>query len=131
MIYRPLPATLKPLADKFYRAHRSPMRARHDDTVWVAQQEDIRAALCLAPIDDGQWLTSLFVAPEYRGQGLARHLMAAGLDSNNGPTWLFCHPDLAAFYQHLGFAPTSQLPGVLAQRLSRYQCNKNLIALSA
>lgn len=129
--YRALPAHLRPLADKFYRTHRSAMRPRHDDTVWVAQQGDILAALCLAPMDDGRWLTGLFVAPAFRGQGLAGQLLSTALADADGPTWLFCHPDLASFYQRLGFAPTSQLPALLAQRLSRYQCNKNLIALSA
>lgn len=131
MTYRPLPAIHRPLADKFYRSHRSAMRPRPDDTVWVAQHGDILAALCLAPVAEGRWLTRLFVAPEHRGQGLARQLMTAALEGVEGPTWLFCHPDLAAFYQRLGFAPVSQLPAALAQRLSRYQCNKKLIALSA
>lgn len=129
--YRPLPTPLRPLAHKFYRAHRSPMRPRHDDAIWVAQHGEIRAALCLAPVADGHWLTGLFVAPGYRDQGLARNLMNAALSRTTGPTWLFCHPDLEAFYQRRGFELAPELPEVLAERLGRYRRSKNLIALSA
>ncbi|WP_439889140.1 hypothetical protein ACSX1C_09080 [Pseudomonas sp. MBLB4123] len=41
---RPLPSPLTPLAGKFYRAHRSPMRPHRQDPVWVAQRGDILAA---------------------------------------------------------------------------------------
>ncbi|WP_439859161.1 GNAT family N-acetyltransferase [Pseudomonas sp. MBLB4136] len=80
------------------------MRPSLRDRVWVAQHQDIIAALCLRPIACGQWLTGLFVAPQQRRQGLARQLIARALAATDGPTWLFCHPQLQLVYQRLGFA---------------------------
>lgn len=127
---RLLPTPLRPLVDKFYRQHRSPMRSQAGDECWVAQDgSEIVAALNLRPAADGQWLTGLFVAPRSRGQGLASTLMAQALQRHPEPIWLFCHPNLLGFYQRLGFQPCSALPAELQQRLARYQHSKPLIAL--
>lgn len=126
---RALPATLKPLADKFYRAQRSPMRASPTDQLWVAQQGEIIAALCLRPLAEGYWLTSLLVAPAQRRQGVARRLIEQALAGTSAPTWLFCHPQLRDFYQRLGFSACASLPAPLAERLTRYQRTKSLLAL--
>jgi hypothetical protein len=56
-------------------------------------------------------------------------LIEAALAGHSGPTWLFCHPDLAAYYQRLGFSITAQLPEALASRLQRYQRSKSLLAM--
>ncbi|HBX56120.1 GNAT family N-acetyltransferase [Pseudomonas sp. UBA2684] len=127
--FRALPAHLKPLADTFYRAQRSAMRTARQDRVWVAQQREIVAALCLRPMTPGYWLTSLFVAPAARRQGLGRQLIAQALAPIDEPVWLFCHPELSAFYRHQGFMPCTALPAALNERLSRYQRSKTLIAL--
>jgi len=34
--------------------------------VWVAQEQEIGAALCLQHVENGYWLTNLLVAPEHR-----------------------------------------------------------------
>lgn len=128
--YRVLPAPLKPLADKFYRSHRSPMRARHEDQVWVAQHTEIVAALCLRPTAQGHWLTSLFVTPAQRQQGLASQLIERALTHTAGAIWLFCHPELSPFYGRQGFIPCASLPPALHDRLVRYQRNKSLIAMA-
>lgn len=127
--FRVLPGPLGPLVDKFYRAHRSPMRAREQDRVWVAQRHDILAALCLRPVASGHWLTGLFVAPQQRRQGLARHLVERALGEASGPTWLFCHPELEPFYRRLGFTPGPTLPAELHERLLRYRRHKPLLAV--
>jgi GNAT superfamily N-acetyltransferase len=127
--FRALPPQLKPLADKFYRAHRSPMRAGQADQLWVAQQGEIAAALCLRPVAGGQWLTSLLVAPAMRRQGLARQLIEQALGSYGGPVWLFCQPQLQAFYQRLGFTDCPLLPTPLAERLARYRRSKSLLGM--
>jgi N-acetylglutamate synthase-like GNAT family acetyltransferase len=127
---RALPAPLKPLADKFYRAQRSSMRASQAEQLWVAEQDEIIAALCLRPIAEGQWLTSLLVAPAQRRQGVARQLIERALAGSSAPTWLFCQPALSGFYQRLGFSPCASLPAPLAERLARYQRTKNLLALA-
>jgi len=130
MHYRQLPAPLKPLADKFYRSQRSAMRATAGAQIWVAEDHDIVAALCLHKVEHGHWLTSLLVANHWRGQGIARQLLDASLAGCATPVWLFCSPQLSDFYQRLGFTACSDLPHALAERLARYQRSKNLLALT-
>ncbi|MEX6504646.1 GNAT family N-acetyltransferase [Pseudomonas zhanjiangensis] len=124
-----LTALSRPLAHKFYRAQHSPMRAHRHDRVWVALQSEIVAALCLRPVPPGHWLTGLLVAPAYRRQGVACRLLEQVLAETEGPVWLFCDPELDAFYQRLGFTQCLELPPALAERLARYRRSKPLIAL--
>ncbi|HEY0286956.1 MAG TPA: GNAT family N-acetyltransferase [Pseudomonas sp.] len=124
-----LPDVSRPLLDKFYRAHQSPMRGKGEAQVWVVKNPEIIGALCLTPVDSGQWLTGLFVAPERRGQGIARHLIEAALAEVTGKVWLFCHPELTEFYGRSGFKPVVALPEGVAARLARYSRTKSLIAL--
>lgn len=124
-----LPEHLRPLADKFYRSHRSAMRTRSDHQVWVARDGEIVAALCLQEAAHGQWLTSLLVAPARRQQGLASALIDAALQDAQTPTWLFCHPDLQPFYERQGFQACHELPSPLAERLARYRRSKTLDAM--
>ncbi|RMQ98252.1 Acetyltransferase, GNAT protein [Pseudomonas savastanoi pv. glycinea] len=125
----PLPSLCQPLLDKFYRAHRSPMRSSGAAQVWVARQQEIIGALSLAPVADGYWLTGLFVAPQWRGRTIAGQLIASALEGQKGPIWLFCHPDLVRFYEQSGFTPTTDLPPMLADKLARYQKTKALMAM--
>ncbi|WP_336333967.1 GNAT family N-acetyltransferase [Pseudomonas putida] len=105
------------------------MRAAGDAELWVARAPGIIAGLSLSPVGHGFWLTGLFVDPQRRSQGVAGHLIEAALAQAGGPTWLFCHPDLAPFYLRLGFDMAGQLPESLASRLQRYQRSKRLVAL--
>ena len=97
--------------------------------MWVARQQEIIGALSLMPVADGYWLTGLFVAPQWRGRTIAGQLIASALKDLNGPVWLFCHPDLVRFYEQSGFALTPDLPSVLADKLTRYQRTKALLAM--
>ncbi|AGZ36417.1 N-acetyltransferase GCN5 [Pseudomonas sp. VLB120] len=124
-----LTALERRLLDHFYRQHGSRMRAASDGELWVARRTEIIAGLSLAPIENGHWLTGLFVAPQQRKQGVAGQLIDAALAGGRGPIWLFCHPDLAPFYQHLAFETAAQLPEALAARLARYQRSKRLVAM--
>ncbi|MDV5860567.1 GNAT family N-acetyltransferase [Pseudomonas mendocina] len=128
--FRHLPLQLRPLVDKFYRDHRSPMRSQSWDELWVAQSANqIVAALSLRPLAGGQWLTGLFVAPALRRQGVAAALLDHSLALHPEPVWLFCHPELRGFYQRLGFEDCQRLPAELDERLTRYQRTKSLIPL--
>ncbi|MBO9551327.1 GNAT family N-acetyltransferase [Pseudomonas sp.] len=117
------------LLEHFYKQQGSRMRAANDGESWVARSDGIVAGLCLSAVADGHWLTGLFVAPQQRKRGIAAQLVEAALAGHSGPTWLFCHPDLTAYYQRLGFSITEQLPEALASRLQRYQRSKNLLAM--
>ena len=130
--FRRLPAQLRPLVDKFYRQHRSPMRSQAGNEIWVAERGDeIVAALSLRAVAGGQWLTGLFVAPALRRQGLAAALLNHSLATHPEAVWLFCHPDLLGFYQRQGFVTGQPLTNELAERLARYQRNKALVCLRA
>ena len=124
-----LPPLCQPLLDKFYRAHRSPMRSSGAAQMWVARQQEIIGALRLTPVAEGRWLTGLFVAPQWRGQAIARRLIVNALEELHGPVWLFCHPDLVGFYEQSGFASETDLPPMLADKLARYQRTKDLVAM--
>lgn len=106
------------------------MRSAAGAHIWVAENPQIRAALCLSNVDHGYWLTSLLVEPSFRRQGVASQLIDAALVDCVAPVWLFCHPHLSSFYLGQGFKPCTDLPHLLAERLARYTRKKNLIALS-
>ncbi|WDH34006.1 GNAT family N-acetyltransferase [Pseudomonas chlororaphis] len=127
--YLLLADTLRPLLNKFYRAHNSPMRAAGEGQSWVAKRGAIIAALNLTPIAQGHWLTGLFVDPAHRGQGIAAMLVERARAQLPGPLWLFCHPDLQALYERMGFTTAPALPHALADRLERYRRSKSLIAM--
>lgn len=129
--YQRLASELLPLANKFYKSQRSPMRVGRSEEVWVAQQVDIIAACCLKPVADGNWLTALLVAREQRQQGIASQLLSELRAHSQGPTWLFCAPELLDFYRRQGFAPCDDLPAKLTERLLRYQRKQHLLALAA
>lgn len=125
-----LPEACRPLLNKFYREHQSPMRAANKGQAWIARQQQTEvAALCLTAVQDGHWLTGLFVAPQWRSKGVARRLIDAALEPLDGSVWLFCHPELVGFYQPLGFADAQRLPVALGERFMRYSRSKPLVAL--
>lgn len=125
-----LPEACRPLLNKFYREHQSPMRAASKGQAWVARQQQLEiGALCLTAVEDGHWLTGLFVAPSWRSQGIARRLIEAALGALEGPVWLFCHPELLGFYQPIGFNEAQRLPVALGERFMRYRRGKPLVAL--
>ena len=127
---QPLPENQHTLLRKFYRNHNSPMRITQQAEVWVVRAPSIIAGVCLSPVADGYWLTSLFTADKYRQLGAARLLIKQVQATYQGaPIWLFCHPDLISFYNKLGFEQTGCLPESLQDRLTRYQQHKALIAM--
>lgn len=63
-------------------------------------------------------LGSLVTLPQYRGQGIARELIAA-LEARAGrPLYLFCESKMETFYQQFGYVCISygQLPGFLKMK---------------
>jgi hypothetical protein len=117
------------LLEHFYKQQGSRMRAANDGESWVARSDGIVAGLCLSAVADGHWLTGLFVAPSIASAAWLRSWWRRPWPGHSGPTWLFCHPDLTAYYQRLGFSTPAQLPEALASRLQRYQRSKSLVAM--
>ncbi len=125
-----LPENQHTLLRKFYRSHNSSMRITQQAEAWVVRAPSIIAGVCLSPVTDGYWLTSLLTADKYRQQGVAHLLIKQVQVAYQGaPIWLFCHPELISFYSKLGFEQTQCLPESLHDRLTRYQQHKALIAM--
>lgn len=125
-----LPENQHTLLRKFYRSHNSSMRITQQAEVWVVRAPSIIAGVCLSPVNDGYWLTSLLTADKYRQKGVAHLLIKQVQVAYQGaPIWLFCHPELISFYSKLGFEQTQYLPESLHDRLTRYQQHKALIAM--
>lgn len=126
-----LSPAMHPLANAFYRRHGSLMKARDVHQVWAVGAPDISGCACIQPLTDGNghWLTSLFVDPTARNQGLAGRLLSQMRLAVSGSIWLFCRPELADLYHHHGYQIASHLPESLASKLQRYRREKDLIAL--
>ena len=112
-----------PLVNKFYRNENAKSKAKGHDTVWIAKdRQSIIAATRITPLPGNiQLLTSVYVAPVYRKQGIAFNLVKQCCLSN-GVIYTFSLTHLTDFYQQLGFKQLSpnQLPCELAQRFSAY-----------
>lgn len=131
LCFHPLTPLQRPLLAGFYRDQRSTMRARGEGQLWVARRKgEIVAGLNLNPVAGGYWLTGLLVANEQRLMGVGRGLVAHVLKVEPAQVWLFCEPELAAFYERLGFVESRLLPAALTSRLARYQRSKNLLAMA-
>jgi len=65
-------------------------------------------------------LASIAVAPEYRGQGLARAVIEYLLKDSPAPLYLTCVSSLESFYNRFGFVsvPSEEMPRYF-QRLSK------------
>ncbi|USE70272.1 GNAT family N-acetyltransferase [Pseudoalteromonas maricaloris] len=132
-----LPAVMTPLVNKFYAANKARGRAAKHDKVWVAKNSnEIIAACRLQPVD-GYWLlVGVYVASQYRKQGIAKKLIETVIAQFRSQqpqqiiyTFAYCH--LHDFYSTLGFQSNSlELPPELASRLSSYLGqNRQLVAM--
>lgn len=70
--------------------------------------------------DGSQELASLVVAPDYRGQGIARSLVTHLIGNHKGDLYLTCRSSLGEFYENFGFEPidNQQMPPFF-RRVSR------------
>ena len=58
--------------------------------------------------DGSQELASLVVAPDYRGQGIARSLVTHLTGNHKGDLYLTCRSSLGEFYENFGFEPIDE-----------------------
>lgn len=121
---------LYPLVNRFYRQYQRGTKVSSQHRIWIGRELDqILCSVCLQSVTDGYSLTSLLVDPQQRQRGYASALLAAVRANCHGPIWLFCKPELSAFYSRMGYRETDSLPESLTDRLTRYQRQKPLIAL--
>ncbi len=117
-----LPPIAFPLASKFYKLHKKG-KVSGSDIVWVSRDSGhiIAAARLSLVLPHYRLLTGVFVAPEYRKQGVARDLLQSTCDEPQF-IYTFSLQHLQPFYQQLNFEliALDNLPCELAQMFIAY-----------
>jgi N-acetylglutamate synthase-like GNAT family acetyltransferase len=120
-----------PLVNKFYKANRARGRATKQDQVWVVKKTDIVAACRMQTFSEYFFLSTVYVAEQYRSQGVARSLLATVLNHKIKPVYTFSYVHLAQFYSSVGFIYCDTLPEQLATKFTQYQLQKrDIVAMS-
>lgn len=66
------------------------------------------------------FLSTVFVHPNHRGQGVAAHLISNATASQSKPIYTFAYRHLVGFYTQLGFQLVSSLPHDLSVSFANY-----------
>ncbi|BBN82460.1 hypothetical protein PA25_24450 [Pseudoalteromonas sp. A25] len=98
-----LDAISTPLINKFYKHHRGRGRANKQDQNWVVKDSEIVAACRVQNIQGILLLSSVLVASEHRGRGIARMLLTQVIAQQTCTVYTFAYRHLSSFYQQLGF----------------------------
>ena len=119
-----------PLVNKFYQAHNVRGRANKQDEVWVVKSQSIVAACRIQNRAGELFLSTLFVAEAYRGQGIAKQIILKVLSQHTQPVFTFAYAHLEGFYRAVQFTCVEALPNELACMLNAYrQQGCNIIAM--
>ncbi|MBD1581172.1 GNAT family N-acetyltransferase [Pseudoalteromonas sp. S16_S37] len=118
-----LNAISTPLINKFYKQHRGRGRANKQDQNWVVKDPEIIAACRIQDVEGELFLSSVLVAPEYRGKGIARALLAHVFVQQNSVIYTFAYRHLSQFYRQMGFCE-STLPLQLQPYFNSYVAQK-------
>ncbi|MFT0212757.1 GNAT family N-acetyltransferase [Pseudomonas sp. F1_0610] len=122
----------RPLLEKFHKTYKSQMKMPADTHLWALYKgKDIIGSVCITPTETlAHWLNALYIAPDFRNQGLASMLLNKVLSNYIHDVWLFCLPELIPFYDKNGFLRCEfGLPESLEDKLTRYQLTKPLISM--
>ncbi|MBB1467423.1 GNAT family N-acetyltransferase [Pseudoalteromonas sp. SG41-5] len=118
-----------PLVNKFYSQYKARGRATRQDQVWVVYHDLVIVAACrIQNRSDYLFLSTLLVAPAWRGQGLAKQLLIHTLSNQNSLVYTFAYTHLADFYQSIGFNFVLTLPSPLDTLFTVYQ-QRNIVAM--
>lgn len=114
-----------PLVNKFYNYHRARGRANKADQIWVVYAEaEIIAACRIQTIEASLFLSTLMVAPDWRGKGVASLLLQHCLEPQTQPVFSFVYQTLIDFYRQNGFNYALTLPTSLITLFDRYRHRK-------
>ncbi|MDK2596422.1 GNAT family N-acetyltransferase [Pseudoalteromonas obscura] len=116
-----LPEIQTPLVNKFYQANRVRGRATKQDTVWVTKSSELIAACRVQNVEQYAFLSTVFVATAYRGQGVAKRLLLCAIESQEC-VYTFAYRTIAPLYSQLNFVEIDQLtlPTVLREKFVNY-----------
>ena len=117
--YQLLEPIMLPLVNKFYRAEGARGKANANHKVWVAREKrEIIGALKLERFYQQTFLSGVYVCEGSRGQGIAKCLLSASLESEE-EVITFAYRHLTPLYCSLGFEISEE--GVHAALLAKYE----------
>lgn len=126
-----LEAIATPLVNKFYQAHSVRGRANKQDQVWVVKAPTLIAACRLQDRKSSLFLSTLYVEPQSRGQGVAKRLVLDALAAQQQTVFTFPYRHLESFYQSLGFTQSHSLPCEIDTLFTAYrQQGRDIIAMT-
>jgi GNAT superfamily N-acetyltransferase len=124
-----LAAIKTPLVNKFYTQHRVRGRANKQDQVWVAYyNQNIVAACRVQDKTQFLFLSTLFVASQYRSKGLAKKLLLSLLKQQNKMVYTFAYKNIADLYYAIGFDSLLTCNPQLSALYDMYK-HRNIVAL--
>ncbi len=105
LVIRSLAPELFPLAKKFYKHFGQTTKTNRQDQIYAAfRNNTMQACARIAPYGDARLLRSVFVAPDYRDQGLGSALITHALEKCSlNEVWTFPYRNLDSMYEALGF----------------------------
>jgi N-acetylglutamate synthase-like GNAT family acetyltransferase len=111
--------------NQFYKQNKDKARARPQDLMYVAINEDgdICAALRLLTYDDFLFLRSVLTANNYRKKGIASNLIKHAIEQQSCLIYTLPTKLAVSLYQRLGFQTVSkqEIPAQLLANHSRFQ----------
>ncbi|KAA1158500.1 GNAT family N-acetyltransferase [Pseudoalteromonas sp. SR43-6] len=118
-----------PLVNKFYKKHSVRGRANKQDKVWVTYyNNEIVAACRLQDKTEFLFLSTMFVALEHRGKGIAKQLLSTLLKSQNREIKTFAYENVADLYCAIGFNQVLTYTLALQVLFDTYK-HRNIVAL--
>ncbi|MCF2857977.1 GNAT family N-acetyltransferase [Pseudoalteromonas sp. SMS1] len=117
-----LPAIQTPLANKFFQTHKVRGRATKQDQVWVVKQVDLIAACRVQNVDHHAFLSTVFVATDFRGQGVAKMMLKQVVEHNIHGIYTFAYRDVVPLYLQLDFecVDAHSLSNTLQRKFASY-----------
>ena len=118
-----------PLVNKFYKKHNVRGRANKQDKVWVTYyNNEIVAACRLQDKTDFLFLSTVFVALEHRGKGVAKQLLSTLLKSQDKKINTFAYKNVVDLYCAIGFNQVLTYTLALQVLFDTYK-HRNIVAL--
>lgn len=118
-----------PLVNKFYKKHNVRGRANKQDKVWVTYyNNEIVAACRLQDKTEFLFLSTVFVALEHRGKGVAKQLLSTLLKSQDKMINTFAYKNVVDLYCAIGFNQVLTYTLALQVLFDTYK-HRNIVAL--
>jgi len=129
IVIKQLESVKTPLINKFYTLYKVRGRANKQDQLWVAYDNHTMIAACrLQHKPTFLFLSTVFVAPEYRSTGVATKLLSTLLNQQADAVYTFAYQHITDFYQSLGFNQVLTYTPELLTLFDAYR-HRNIIAL--